>query len=155
MKFIAPLLVVSDLETSKAFYRNVLGLHITADFGANVTFTGGLSLQTLDTWDGFIERPQKDISFAGNDHELYFEEKDFDGLVERLKNIGGIEYVHSVKEHPWGQRALRFYDPDRHIIEVGESMKAVCKRFSDSGMGEEAIARRMDVPLAYVRKLLR
>ena len=24
-----------------------------------------------------------------------------------------------VKEHRWGQRVVRFYDPDRHIIEVG------------------------------------
>ena len=26
------------------------------------------------------------------------------------------------------------YDPDKHIIEVGENMKVVCKRFLDSGM---------------------
>ena len=44
------------------------------------------------------------------------------------------EYVHPIMEHSWGQRVVRFYDPDKHIIEVGESMKVVCKRFLDSGM---------------------
>ena len=154
MKFMCPLLVVSDMEVSKAFYRHVLGVRIIADFGANVTFSGKFALQTLDTWGGFIERPKEDI-FAGSDHELYFEEESFDELIGRLQSRGDIEYVHGVKEHAWGQRVVRFYDPDRHIIEVGESMKAVCKRFSDLGMDQEAIAKRMDVPLSYVKSLLR
>ena len=55
-----------------------------------------------------------------------------------------------MKEHAWGQRVVRFYDPDRHIIEVGENMKTVCKRFIDSGMTPEQTAERMDVPIEYV-----
>lgn len=49
MKFESPMLVVKDMEVSKAFYRRVLGLHVTADLGANVELTGGLSLQTLES----------------------------------------------------------------------------------------------------------
>ncbi len=37
MKLKNPLLVVSDLEASKRFYREVLGLRVILDFGANVT----------------------------------------------------------------------------------------------------------------------
>lgn len=59
--------------------------------------------------------------------------------------------MHPVVEHPWGQRAVRFYDPDLHIIEVGENMKTVCRRFLDSGMTEEEAAKRMDVPLKYIK----
>lgn len=62
-----------------------------------------------------------------------------------------IHYVHPVKEHRWGQRVVRFYDPDGHIIEVGENMKMVCKRFLDSGMTPEQVAERMGVPPKYVR----
>lgn len=47
---------------------------------------------------------------------------------------------------------VRFYDPDRHIIEVGENMKAVCKRFIDSGMTPKQTAERMDVPVEYVNE---
>ena len=41
---------------------------------------------------------------------------------------------------------MRFYDPDGHIIEVGENIQSVCRRFADSGMTPEQIAVRMDVP---------
>lgn len=43
-----PMFVVTDMETSKAFYKNVLGLRTIMDLGANVTLTGGLSLQTKE-----------------------------------------------------------------------------------------------------------
>ena len=32
---------------------------------------------------------------------------------------------------------VRIYDPDKHIIEIGENIKIVCKRFLDSGMTPE------------------
>ena len=47
---------------------------------------------------------------------------------------------------------VRLYDPDRHLIEVGEAMSDVCRRLRDSGLDEEGIARRMDVPVEYVRE---
>ena len=147
MKLKNPMLVVTDIDRSVEFYNKVLGLRVVADFGANKTLTGGLSLQTAETYKEFIENDN--ITFGGNSFEIYFEEDDFDCFLERLENCG-IEYVHPVKEHSWGQRAVRFYDPDRHIIEVGENLKSVCRRFLDSGMTPEQVAERMDVPLKFV-----
>lgn len=147
MKLKNPMLVVTDIDRSVKFYNKVLGLHVVADFGANKTLTGGLSLQTAETYREFIENDN--ITFGGNSFEIYFEEDDFDRFLERLENCG-IEYVHPVKEHSWGQRAVRFYDPDKHIIEVGENLKSVCRRFLDSGMTPEQVAERMDVPLKFV-----
>ena len=100
---------------------------------------------------GFIDAKEEDIIFGGNNAEIYFEEDDFDAFAEKLKGIDDIDYVHPVIEHRWGQRVVRFYDPDRHIIEVGENMKFVCRRFLDSGMTEEEVAVRMDVPLKFVQ----
>ncbi len=155
MKIQGPLLVVSDMEASKKFYKEVFGLRVTLDFGANVTLTGGLSLQTKESWAGFLEKPQEEITFGGNDMELYFEAEDFDAFIEDLEKLDAIRYVHPVKEHPWGQRAVRLYDPDLHIVEIGESMKAVCRRFLASGMTAKEIAKRMDVPVKYVNACLR
>ena len=146
-----PLLAVADMERSLAFYETVLGLRVVLDFGANKTLTGGLCLQTLDTWRSFLGTDQ--VAFGGNDAEIYFEEDRFDAFDERLSTLP-IQYVHPVKEHRWGQRVVRFYDPDRHIIEVGENMAAVCRRFLDSGLTPEQTAERMDVSLEYVRKRL-
>lgn len=96
------------------------------DFGANKTLTGGLVLQTIETYKDFIGKDE--ICFGGNNFEIYFEEDDFDVFINRLNEFD-VDYVHPVKEHSWGQRVVRIYDPDRHIIEIGENMKVVCRRF--------------------------
>ena len=80
---------------------------------------------------------------------VYFEEDNFDKFIERLKGCD-VEYVHNVREHSWGQRVVRIYDPDRHIIEIGENIKMVCKRFLNNGMTAKQVAERMDVPLEFV-----
>ena len=113
------------------FYKKIFGLHVVTDFGANKTLTGGLSLQTLETYKYFIDTDE--ISFGGNNFEIYFEEDDFDSFIDKLKNYD-IEYIHPVKEHSWGQRVVRLYGPDKHIIEIGENIKVVCRRFLDRGM---------------------
>lgn len=45
----ATLLAVRDMAASIRFYQEVLGLEVIQDFGANVTLTGGIALQTLET----------------------------------------------------------------------------------------------------------
>lgn len=110
MKYTSTLIAVKDMDISKQFYHNVLGLNVVANFGANVTLDGGIVLQTLDTWKSFIR--------------LY--------------------------EHRWGQRVIRFYDPDKHIIAVGEKLDAVVLRFIEQGLSPEQTAVRMDIPLNFV-----
>ncbi len=155
MKLKNPLLAVRDMERSKAFYKEVLGLRVVMDLGANVTLTGGLCLQTLDTWAEFLGKAAEAIRFGGGDSEVYFEEDDFDGFLARLAGYADMVYVHPPLEHRWGQRVVRLYDPDCHIIEVGENLKAVCRRFRDQGMTPEQIAGRMEVPLKFVTGCLR
>lgn len=154
MKFKNPLLVVTNMERSVSFYQHVLGLHKVMDFGANVTLTGGVALQTRESWASFIEASPDGLGWRGRVSELYFEEDNFDAFAEKLHGLE-IHYVHPVREHAWGQRVVRFFDPDGHIIEVGEPMKAVCKRFLNSGMTAEQAAERMDVPLKFVKGCMR
>ena len=42
-----------------------------------------------------------------------------------------------------------------YIIEVGENIKVVCKRFLNSGMTPEEVAVRMDVPVEFVESCMR
>ncbi|WP_317853754.1 VOC family protein [Chakrabartyella piscis] len=154
MIYTATLIVVKDMEISKKFYQDVLGLDVISDFGANVTLAGGIALQTIDTWINFIHKKSKEIVFQNNAVELYFEEDDIDIFVSKLSNIEDLEYVHSLFEHPWGQRVVRFYDPDKHIVEVGENMVMVVRKFIDSGLSVQETAIRMDVPVDYVQSCL-
>ena len=100
MKLKNPLLAVRDMERSKTFYREVLGLHVVMDFGANVTLTGGLCLQTLDTWTDFLGKEAEEIRFGANDSEVYFEEDDFvpgpghDAGADRRADGGALEVRH-------------------------------------------------------------
>ncbi|PBE58473.1 VOC family protein, partial [Clostridioides difficile] len=114
--------------------------------------TGGLAVKNSETYKGLSGT--SDISFGGKNFEVYYEVDDVDKCADRLKEYD-IEYVHPLIEQSWGQRVVRFYDPDKHIIEVGENMKIVCKRFLNSGMTPEQVAERMDVPMKFINACMR
>ena len=78
----------------------------------------------------------------------------FDGFLNKLKAYSDIEYLGEVIEHSWGQRVIRFYDLDEHLIEVGEDMQMVVKRFLASGMTMEEVSAKMDVSIEDLTKLL-
>ena len=151
MKYTSTLIAVADMEISKQFYHDVLGLEIVADFGDNVTLDGGIALQTMNTWKTFIRTDN--VVLPNNAGELYFEEEDMDTFCDHLKKFD-ICYVHPLFEHRWGQRVVRFYDPDKHIIEVGEKLDAVILRFMENGLSAEETAVRMDIPFDFVRACL-
>ena len=99
--------------------------------------------------------PKEKILNESHNMELYFEEDDIDSFIAKLKQRNDIRYLgDGVKEAAWGQRAIRFYDLDGHIIEVGENMKMVVKRFLDSGLSIEETSKRMDVSISDLQTLL-
>ena len=151
MKYMGTLIAVKDIEKAKRFYHDILGLKVVGDFGANVLLTGGIFLQTAETWKNFIHKQDEEILFKNNAIELYFEENDIDLFMKRLEDFNNISYVHPLIEHRWGQRAVRFYDLDNHIIEVAENIDMVVQRFINSGLSIEETAVRMDVSVDYVK----
>ena len=120
------LLVVKDIEASKKFYHDLFGLQVVTDFGRNVILTEGLVLQERQLWEEFVD---KEVILGGNAMELYFEDTDLDAFAEKLEaSPYEIVYVNRLMEHDWGQRVIRFYDPDMHLIEVGESLEYVARK---------------------------
>ncbi|WP_073109747.1 VOC family protein [Hespellia stercorisuis] len=151
MKLKNMLIVVKDIEKSKAFYRELFGLQVIMDFGENVILTEGLVLQEEKLWESFTE---KAVVKGGNDAELYFEENDMDSFLEKLKNCPWeITYVNPCMEHDWGQRVVRFFDPDLHVIEVGEAMDYVARRFLRSGMSVRDVAEKTQLPETVVGEM--
>lgn len=120
MKLKNVLIVVKDIEKSKKFYHDLFGLDVILDHEGNVILTEGLVLQEEDIWKKFLE---KDIIPRNNSCELYFEEQDIEGFVERLEKLyPSIQYVNRLVTHSWGQNVVRFYDLDGNLIEVGTPM---------------------------------
>ncbi|MGI6070588.1 MAG: VOC family protein [Blautia sp.] len=138
------LLVVSDMERAKHFYRTLFGLEVTADFGENVILMQRLVLQERQSWEMATGREAKG---GGNDTELYFEESDMDAFLQKLEDdeFAG-SYLNHCVERDWGQRMVRICDPDGHVIEVGESSAAVKRRLEHQGLTPEQIATKMHLP---------
>lgn len=117
MKLKNVLVVVKDIEKSKAFYKDLFGLEVVLDNDGNMILTEGLVLQDAAVWKNFIG---KEAVWQNNATELYFEEKDIEGFVRKLENYKEpVQYVNRLIEHSWGQKVIRFYDPDGNLIEVG------------------------------------
>lgn len=154
MKFICPLIVVNNMEVSRNFYEKVLGQKVQYDFGENVSFEGGFAIHLKSHFSDLINIDKRDIIQKSNNSELYFEEEDLDSFLQKLKTIDFIEYVHELKGQPWGQRVIRFYDPDMHIIEVGEPMESVVKRLLSEGFSIEETSKRTLMPEEFVRQFL-
>lgn len=154
MQYQGTLLAVRDMTAAKQFYQTVFGLHVQADFGANVMLEGGIYLQTMDTWPNMLGKAPHEVVLRSHWGELYFEEEEIEAFVQRLRTLPEIQYVHPLREHSWGQRVVRVYDPDGHIVEVGESLRAVARRFAGMEMSAEQIANRMDVPVDFLKSLL-
>lgn len=154
MKFICPLIVVNNMEVSRNFYEKVLGQKVQYDFGENVSFEDGFAIHLKSHFSDLINIDKRDIIQKSNNSELYFEEEDLDSFLQKLKAIDSIKYVHVLKEQPWGQRVIRFYDPDMHIIEVGEPMESVVKRLLSEGSSIEETSKRTLMPEEFVRQFL-
>lgn len=148
VKFICPLLVVADIQRARRFYETVLGLNVIVDFGENITFEGNFALHQQAHFQSLIDG--KEIKSGGNDFELYFEYDDMDEINIRLNN-NQVELVHPMREQPWRQRVVRFYDPDRHIIEIGESMEFLCYRLHREGLSSEVISQTTMMPEPFVK----
>ena len=148
MKLKNILLVVTDIEKSTSFYQELFGLSVIANYGENVVLTEGLALQEKCLWEKSIDRK---VEFGGGNTELYFEENNIDAFLIKLeKSNFPIEYLHKCKEHDWGQRVIRIYDLDKHIIEIGESMDYVARRFLQAGMSVEDVAKKTQQPIDVI-----
>lgn len=108
------LFVVEDIERSRHFYEDILGLKITADFGKKLMFAGGLVLEEREYWENALHIL---VGFGGRDAELYFEASDIDALRKRLE-ASEYEAGFLQGEDEAETEVIRFYDPDRHVIEV-------------------------------------
>lgn len=117
MKLKNVLIVVEDIEKSRRFYHDLFGLELVLDNDGNMILTEGLVLQEKKYWKKFLG---KEIVPENNSSELYFEEPNIESFIEKLENYyPEIKYVNRLMTHEWGQKVIRFYDPDGNLIEVG------------------------------------
>jgi catechol 2,3-dioxygenase-like lactoylglutathione lyase family enzyme len=139
------------VKKSRFLYETVLGQEVAADFGENVAFKGGFAIHQKEHFRGLVGgRP---VLSPSHNFELYFEEDDLEKIEAELK-AGGFSFVHEIREQPWRQRVLRFYDYDGNIVEIGERLEYVAHRLHQEGLPVEEIARIIYLPAAKVREAI-
>lgn len=153
-----PVLFVRDAATSRKFYTELLQFTVIMDNGGtNLTFKEGFAVwqiwadniipKTLGAEN--INNPNSTSRF-----ELCFETDDLDQIYQTLKE-NEVAFLHEINTEIWGQRTIRFYDPDRHLIEVGEEMSIFLKRiYEEEGQHLEATAKRTFMPLDALKHIL-
>lgn len=152
MKFKLPLLAVNDIDKSKKFYIELFEQTVTLNLGKNITFSGGFAIQ--QDFARLTEVEPQSVAKKSHNMELYFEVDDFDEFLIRLEKYGNIEFVHLPKQYEWKQRVVRIYDPDFHMIEVGESMEIIARRYLSQGKSAEAVAEIIQHRVEFVQKFI-
>lgn len=152
MKYICPLITVKDIDRARDFYENILNQKVKFDFGENVTFWGDFAIHLESHFSHLID--EKPIKQGGNNFELYFEEDQIEQMVATLKEHH-IQFIHEIREQPWQQKVVRFYDPDQHIIEIGESLEHLAYRLHNKGLTPEHISKRTSMPLDFVNESIK
>jgi catechol 2,3-dioxygenase-like lactoylglutathione lyase family enzyme len=151
MKYICPLVTVSDIKQSRNFYENLLNQKVKFDFGENITFHGDFAIHLQSHFEMLIDN--KKVTYGGNNFELYFEFDDIEQIVRTLKD-NNVLFVHGIREQPWRQKVVRFYDPDKNMIEIGESMEHLALRLKNEGLSMEQISKTTNMPIDFVTGLI-
>ncbi len=153
-----PVLFVKNAKEARSFYEGILELTVTGDFGGmNIMFKEGFAL-----WEIMEENIIPQILGSANIYnstgtsrfELCFETENLDSIYATLKEKG-IKFLHEINEELWGQRTIRFYDYDGHLIEVGEALPVFLKRiYTQEGKDIEATAKRCYVEPQVLKQIL-
>ena len=155
LKFVSPLIVVEEMARARSYYEHLLGQKVKFDFGPNVTFHGDFALHLKSHFQSLLgEGAQYPVTKQANWGELYFETDKLEPIHQRL-NEAGIEFIHAICEQPRGQRVMRLYDPDGHIVEIGETMEAVVWRFHRQGFSIDRIMVKSAMPREFVEQVIR
>jgi catechol 2,3-dioxygenase-like lactoylglutathione lyase family enzyme len=121
---------VRDLAASRRFYEGLLGLEVKrvmqrAERDIAIAYAQGLSIWQIDDACDMIfgpgsPRPER---LGCTNWEFSFETAGVDLLATRLE-AAGVRFAQTLRTLPWGQRAIRVYDPDGHIIDIGSLHRA-------------------------------
>ncbi len=126
VRYVGPAAYVRDLAASRHFYEDLLGLavkhvmHREPGRAIAIAYQAGFSIwQIDDAYDAIYgagsSRPDK---LGHGNWELSFETAELDAVAARLA-AAGVPVAHGLRQMAWGQRAIRVFDPDGHIVDIG------------------------------------
>ncbi len=131
MRFVNPIAFVRDIDLSRAFYRDIVGLIVRENFEHFVLFDTGFAIHdgkalARTVWG---QVPAETTPYGRQNLLLYFEHDDIHAAFSAMGPQ--VELIHPLERQAWGQHVFRFYDLDGHAIEIGEPMNSGESRDED------------------------
>ncbi len=118
-------LFVTDLERSKTFYRDTLGVPMSFDDAESAGFNFDPMLLILLTIksarDLLTDDAVADHPPAAATSQLVAFVEDVDGTYKELKEQG-VEFVREPIDREWGLRTAHFKDPDGNLWEIAQPL---------------------------------
>ena len=120
--FYNAIVFVKDIDRSKKFYSEVIGLKVINDYQTIVFFENHFTIHNGNNLltTVFKRSPFFNFKKGKKNIELYFET---DNIEESFNKIlaNRVKVIHPIEKQAWGQNVFRFYDPDNHLVEIGEA----------------------------------
>jgi catechol 2,3-dioxygenase-like lactoylglutathione lyase family enzyme len=119
------LLVVSDLDRSREFYRDVVGAELHREYGGTSAVFRLLGTWLLLVTGGEPTEDKPTVTFAPPeepdrvDHQMIIGVPDCRSAYETLTSRGA-RFLTPPVDHGWEVRCF-FRDPDGHLIELSEA----------------------------------
>jgi catechol 2,3-dioxygenase-like lactoylglutathione lyase family enzyme len=119
------LLVVRDLERSRAFYRDVLGAEVYREYGGTSVVLSFLGTWLLLVTGGEPTQDKPDVTFAAPvdprtvSHSMTIRVPDCHAAYVTLR-ARGAQFLTPPVNYDWEVRAF-FRDPDGHLLEISEA----------------------------------
>ena len=121
----AIILFVEDLQRSKAFYHEMLGLDVEFEDDESVSFkVEGLAFIVLRVDRARVQLQGEPTATprAGATAFLTTFSDDVDALHARLVERR-IHFFQTPTDQPWGMRTAYFKDPDGHVWEIAQPIE--------------------------------
>ena len=125
VQFANTIVFVKDIEASKRFYTDIVGLNALDDYGTIVFFENRFVIHNAQS---ITHTVFKQDDPAAKDQQgrknilIYLESDTLEETYETIANAGA-KIIHGIEKQAWGQRVFRFYDPDGHMVEIGEPFR--------------------------------
>ena len=149
IRYDSAVLITNNVDGMKRFYLDVLRQKLRFDFGRCQILECGVSIWGPDENDPAMKAPG--LGQGTNSRlELCFDTEDFEEDAAYILSHKP-KMLHNVAEEAWGQRTIRFFDPDGNLVELGESIPCFCRRFYNEGMTVEQVAAKTGVNVEQVK----
>jgi len=120
-RVVATELIVRDLATCTAFYRNTLGLTMTENEAESAAFKIGdvyFFLMTAAAASDLVSEGAVEVKLDGAPRGLLaVEVEDVDVTYETLR-ARGVAFLRPPTDQPWGLRTAHFADPEGNFWEI-------------------------------------